>query len=82
MNENTIGDGPIEKEYIEMMQMLAREIDKLFNHDLKGANRETGFILIVFPFGEKGRCNYISNAQTNDVIEMLRDQANGLENLK
>jgi len=77
-DQNRLGSGPIEPEHIEKMNKVARALDQLFNGDTRGADRSTGFVLLVFPFGEKeGRCNYISNgADRKDIIKLLREQAN------
>jgi hypothetical protein len=71
-----LGDAPIEDEHRELMNEIAVRLDRLFNGEAKGADRHTGFILLVFPFGEKeGRCNYISNgADRRDVVVMLKEQ--------
>lgn len=73
-----IGSAPIEPQYKEMMEDLARAIDRFFNGKLEGSDRQTGFVLLVFPFNEKGgRCNYISNgADRHDILKLLREQAN------
>jgi len=70
-----LGDAPIEPQYIEKMNALARAIDELFNGDLKGANRKVGFCLMVYNFGdEPGRCNYISNgADRKDVVTLMKE---------
>jgi hypothetical protein len=70
------GDAPIEPEYMELMTIIAHTLDDMFNGSKRGADRDTGFILLVFPFGEKeGRCNYISNgAMREDVITLLKEQ--------
>ncbi len=69
-----LGSKPIEPTYVEKMNDLAHAIDTIFNgKDTK--KKETGFILMVFPFtGHEGRCNYISNAQREDVITLLKEQ--------
>ena len=61
--ERRLGDRPIEPEYIEKMNSLARGIDRMFNGDAKMEERETGFVLLVYKFGDvkEGRCNFISN---------------------
>jgi len=41
-----------------------------------------GYMLMVFDFGEKGEIAYMSNAAREDMIEMLRHQADYLESLK
>lgn len=70
--KNELGDAPIQQQYTELMTRLAHELDALFN----GAARpkKTGFVLMVFPFGEGGRCNYISNADRADVTILLKEQ--------
>ena len=78
IDQQDFGSGPIQLEYRETMQALARELDIAFNGTARGSDRKTGFVLLVFPFGEKeGRCNYISNgADRRDMIKLLREQAN------
>ena len=70
-----LGDAPIEDEYIEMMNKIAQALDGLFNDDAKGDDRTTGFVLMVFPFGEQsGRCNYISNgAGRKDIVALMKE---------
>lgn len=64
--------GPIGAEYVEKMKRLARFVDEIFNEDLK--KKTTGFCLLVFPFGtEKGRINYISNAERSDMITAMKE---------
>ncbi len=72
-----LGDAPIEPEYRESMNAVAEGLDRIFNGEARGAERQTGFVLLVFPFGEsEGRCNYISNgANRKEVAIMLREQA-------
>jgi hypothetical protein len=72
-NPEMLGDAPIEHEYVELMNKLARILDTGFNGHL--AEKETGFILIVFKFGDDSRrTNYISNADRRDVVTMLKHQ--------
>jgi hypothetical protein len=70
-----LGDAPIEDEFIEMMNKLAWALDGMFNGDAKGADRKTGFVLMVFPFDDRsGRCNYISNgAGRKDIIALMKE---------
>ncbi len=72
------GTAPIQPEYAEQMKEIVMTLDCIFNGEKRGADRPTGFVLLVFPFGEKeGRCNYISNgADRADMIKLLREQAN------
>lgn len=68
-----LGDGPIEPEYAATMNRIARLLDKAFNG---GGKRDTGFVLLVFPYGSKdGRCNYISNgADRDDIVTLFTEQ--------
>lgn len=75
--QNQLGDGPVQREYLEKMRALAGGIDQLFNGKAKGDEKKTGFILMVFPFGEHTdghRCNYMSNAQREQVVTLLEEQ--------
>lgn len=73
-----LGDTPIDEAYRELMNEVARKLDRIFNGEARGRARKTGFILLVYPFGEAqgGRCNYISNgADRKDVAVLFREQA-------
>jgi hypothetical protein len=76
-----LGDAPIEEQLYEKMNAIAAAIDEIFNGPDKGDKRETGFILLVFPYGDKeGRCNYISNgADRRDVVTMMKEQIKRFE---
>jgi hypothetical protein len=80
-NDHTLGDGPIEDAYRQRMNELAAALDEVFNGELRGANRRTGFVLLVFPFGDDtGRCNYISNgAARADIVTMMKEQIKRFE---
>lgn len=73
---NELGDGPIESQYREQMQQVARGLDEIFNGDVRGPARKVGFVLLVFEFGSSdGRCNYISNgADRRDIVVLLKEQ--------
>lgn len=71
-----LGDAPIQEEYRALMNEMAREIDRWFNGDARGVDRGTGFVLLVFPFGDAdgSRCNFISNgADRKDVVTLMRE---------
>ena len=76
-NQNRLGDAPIEERYQNEMRFLASALDKAFNGDKRGPDRDVGFVLLVFPFGDQeGRCNYISNgADRRDIAKLLEEQA-------
>lgn len=73
--EAKLGDQPIEDQHLERMNALAEGIDKIFNGDVRGPDRETGFVLMVFPYGDRsGRCNYISNgADRKDIVVLMKE---------
>jgi len=71
-----LGDAPIQEKYRAQMNAVAKAIDMLFNGDKEGRDRETGFVLLVFPFGEQreGRCNFISNgADRKEIVTLFRE---------
>jgi len=82
MPKYNLGDAPIEPKYIEKMNDLARFLDRTFNGDLRGHKRKNGFVLMVFPFGDEGRCNYISNGNRADVVTLLKEQIARFESQK
>lgn len=75
-----IGDGPIEPAFHKLLNAIAGGLDDVLNGDKTGADREVGFVLLVFPFtgpdGKKyeGRANYISNAKREDIVVLLKEQ--------
>jgi hypothetical protein len=57
-----IADAPVQEPYRDKMRKAAGDLDTLFNGKLVGENRTTGFVLLVFPYGEDSHgVNYISN---------------------
>lgn len=82
--KHTLGDAPIQAEYVEQMNQLARFIDQKFNGLAKGKARKAGFVLLVFPFGtaDGGRCNFISNgADRADIAVLFREMAARFEGM-
>jgi len=72
---NNIGDAPIEGKLRDKMNAMAQALDGMLNGEAKGRARTTGFVLMIFPFdATEGRCNYISNADRDSVVTLLRDQ--------
>jgi hypothetical protein len=71
----TLGDAPIEPRHFETMNAIAAALDKMFNGEAKGKDKEVGFVLLVFPYGEKeGRCNFISNgADRTDIVTLFKE---------
>ncbi|TXH43027.1 MAG: hypothetical protein E6Q97_34785 [Desulfurellales bacterium] len=71
-----LGDAPIQEQYRDLMNVVAGSLDAVFNGGAKGDDRETGFVLLVFPFGHAagGRCNFISNgADRRDVVTLMKE---------
>lgn len=76
MAGHTLGDGPIQAEYSQKMNEVARALDQVFNGDAKGPYRKTGFVLLLYPFGphEDGRCNFISNgADRKNIVVLFKE---------
>lgn len=80
-DENELGDAPLDLEYRARMVAVAHTLDEYFNGEKKGQDRAVGFVMLVFPFGErKGRCNYISNgADRKDIVTLFREQIKRFE---
>lgn len=81
MAEHNLGSGPIQANLEHKMNKAGAVLDEFFNEGMEpGDKREFGFILMVFRFGvgaEKkadDRCNYISTANREDVITLLKEQ--------
>jgi len=70
--KHTLGSGPIEPQLHDLMPGLAHGLDEIFNEP--GKPKSVGFVLLAFNFGDKGRCNYISNANREDVVTLLAEQ--------
>jgi hypothetical protein len=73
-----LGDQPIQPEFYERMNELARILDKAFNGEAKGKARKTGFVLLVYPFNNlaagDARCNFISNgADRRDLVTLFKE---------
>lgn len=71
---NAADHGPITDEYRAQMQAMAETLDEFLNgKGCKREDRKIGFMVTMFPMGEPGRFNYISNADKLDMRAMLKD---------
>lgn len=70
-----LGDAPVEAEHYEQMTAVVQALDETFNGQIGGPERKVGFVLMVFPFGDKsGRCNYASNgADRRDIVTLMKE---------
>jgi hypothetical protein len=70
-----LGDGPVDQDQHEKMVATVHALDELFNGQVGGPGRKTGFVLMVFPFeGFDGRCNYMSNgASREDIVVLMKE---------
>lgn len=70
-----LGDAPVQDEYHAQMTAVVTVLDEVFNQGARGNARKTGFVLLVFPYGNvEGRCNYMSNgADRRDVLTLMRE---------
>jgi len=72
-------DDQVEPRYVDLMTALAHSLDHMFNNEKKGTDRDTGFVLLVFPFDDiegpagQGRINYISNGKREDIVIALKE---------
>lgn len=59
---------------------MSKEAMKNFGEYIgKRLPKDIGFCVLVFPFKQPGVSNYISNAQSEDMIKALREAADKLE---
>jgi hypothetical protein len=59
----------------EILEILFNAIQQYF----KDMGIDTGFALLTFDFGGPGTGNYVSNADSDDMILALRETADKLE---
>jgi len=79
---HSMGSGPVEPEYAEMMSKIAHGIDEFLNGT--DGEKKIGFVLMVFPFSDGGdheRCNYMSNANRAEVMMLLKEQLSYFEGM-
>jgi len=75
-----LGDAPIEPQHENIMTVMAKVLDEVLNGKVEKKHRKYGFCLMIFPFNEgAGRCNYISTANREDVIVLLKEQLKRFE---
>lgn len=76
-----LGEAPIEEQYHQQMTAIAGALDEMFNGKAKAPHKSTGFVLMVFPYGDhSGRCNYISNgADRDDVVKLMKEMISRFE---
>jgi hypothetical protein len=70
--QDRLGDAPLETQYYAE---LAGSIDELLNGKRGGPGRKVGFVMLIFPFGDRsGRCNFVSNgADRRDVVTLMKE---------
>jgi hypothetical protein len=72
---HTLGDAPIQPEYIEQMKAVMGAIDDFMNEGARGKDRKVGIVLLMFPFSDTtGRCNFISNgADRAGIVTLFKE---------
>jgi hypothetical protein len=71
-------DAKIEDEFRAQMNGIADALDDVFNQGKKHPNKDVGFVLLVFKYGDASasRANYISNgADRKDIACLFREMA-------
>ena len=70
-----LGDAPVDQAYHDKMTAVVGALDEWFNGNIRGPDRQTGFVLLVFPFNDHtGRCNFMSNgADRRDIVTMFKE---------
>jgi hypothetical protein len=75
-DSDKLGDAPVEQRYYAQMTAIMRTMDEFINGGLKGDDRHTGIVVLMFPFGEadSGRTNFMSNgANRQDVVTLMKE---------
>lgn len=72
-------DSEVEAQYREQLKDIARIIDGAFNPPDKP--KQHAFFLAVFPFGDEGRFNYMSNARREDIVVLLKEMVARFEGM-
>lgn len=84
--KHQLGDGPVVAEYHRKMLEICNHLDDVFNGPDRSKPKQTGFVLMVFPYGEQptaGRCNYMSNgANRDDVVALMREMIRRFDEIK
>ena len=56
------------------MRAIMQTVDEFANDGAKGADRKIGVVLLMFPFGEGGRCNFMSNGiDRRDIVTLFKE---------
>lgn len=66
---------PIEQNTDQVMKLMAQGVAKFLSP-------EYGFMIMVFPFDGRHASSYISNANRQGMVKVLRAQADALERKK
>lgn len=70
-------DELVEPRYYDQLVTTARVLERIFNGDQTGQDRETGVIVLVFPANNEEndlRISCISNCHQVAILEMLKKQ--------
>lgn len=78
-----LGDAPVEEQFQAQMTAVVQTLDELFNGQIGGPGRKTGFVLLVFPFdSHEGRCNFMSNgAGRADIVVLFKEMIRQFEGM-
>ena len=79
-----INGKPPEERYRLAMREVIANLDRVFNADMKGEQRGTGFILLTFPLrGHGDASNYFSNGVSHEeAVAILEAQARYIERIE
>lgn len=74
MSKHALGDGPIDEKYRLKMAAVMSTVDYFLNDEKKGADRDVGIVLLVFPVGEESRCNFMSNGiDRKEIVTLFKE---------
>lgn len=73
--EHEYGDATVDAEYRAKMIAICQTIDEFVNDGVKGHDRKTAFVVMMFPFGAgPGRTNFMSNGvDRKDLVVLMKE---------
>jgi hypothetical protein len=79
--DHTLGDAPIEKDYIAQMTAIMQTVDDFMNNGKRAPHKEIGIVILTFKFGDtNGRCNFMSNgADRRDIVALFKEMIGRFE---
>lgn len=74
MAQHQLGDGPISEEHRRAMVTMMQVLNMHFNGEAEPTERQFGLVLMLFPHGDAGRVNFVSNGVDRaDIVVLFKE---------